>query len=89
MKELLYCILHEQTVEAECLPVCGHIALIRVEGEPLDLDYCEFPLGFAYCEPPEVPYFEREPYLEDLLENQEVAEQELAEILFDLLPVGK
>lgn len=68
---------------------------------PPDVDCCEFPHGYVSCPPPEepeapdewvkapdepeVPYLEREPYREDLLEYHAQTMQEEAELLVEMM----
>ena len=54
---LLYCIKHEATVAvSDPDKYMGHCEQVEISEHPfIDIDCCEFPLGFAYCAPPEVP----------------------------------
>lgn len=91
--ELRYCIFHEEMVETECEPICGHIepyVAYYGEGEVgMEIDFCEFPLGYAFVPMPEtmdielISAFDR-PYTVDLLENQEQAEEEFVNVMVEL-----
>lgn len=73
----LYCIKHEKMFHTE-QGVCGlgHVDIVPVSGgvggwtrTTFDLNFCRFPLGYAFCAPPEVGgWLERvgEPSVEDL-----------------------
>lgn len=90
--ELRYCIFHEETVETECEPICGHIYIYRLRWETDEVDFCEFPLGYAFVERPEVEplydwleFHKDEPFREDLLEFHAETAQAEAELLVELI----
>lgn len=97
--ELRYCIYHEEMVETECEPICGHTETVPFyddNGHPnwflAEIDFCEFPLGYAFVERPEVEplydwmeFHKDEPYREDLLEFHAETAQAEAELLVELI----
>lgn len=91
MKTLVYCIEHEEMVELEDVNLdgvefCGHICQFVVlsdGGEVVgtELDFCEFPLGYTFCPPPEsLP----EGWQDELTEEGEEILVEEKEPYFDL-----
>lgn len=64
----VYCIRHEEMVWVEKTPISeGHTVFTRVATPfPFDfseIDFCDFPDGFAYCPPPE---FDMDLYVESV-----------------------
>lgn len=94
--ELRYCILHEAMVETECEPICGHIDEYLFDNPASgyeyseEIDFCEFPLGYAFAPMPEAPDIELiaafdRPYTVDLLEYHARTMQEEAELLVEMI----
>lgn len=51
--EIIYCIKHENEYELQ-IDGCSHVFSRRTEEHPfVEFEYCGFPLGVAYCPPPE------------------------------------
>lgn len=54
MTQDLYCIRHEQMVVPEGENFDGHEFIFRDTDDLPELQFCEFPDGFASCPPPEM-----------------------------------
>lgn len=70
MNTLVYCIECEEMTHMECGLLCGHEVHVPVYGEEaeiigVDVDFCEYPAGFAFVSPPAV-----EPDWIDSLEDE-------------------
>lgn len=53
MKKILYCIKCERMVITEDNGIFGHVVEIpATRDQPAEIDFCEFPHGWATCPPP-------------------------------------
>lgn len=51
---ILYCIKCESMEKPEIGIVFGHEKIVAIDDYPFkEIEFCEFPLGFAFCDPPE------------------------------------
>lgn len=48
----LYCIEHEGMVNAQNGNPAEYLHEVWTDSYPPELDWCEFPLGYAFCPPP-------------------------------------
>lgn len=76
MNNLVFCIECQEMTHMECDPLCGHLKYTHVRDERdepmgVDVDFCDYPLGYAFVAPPEIdpdwPNHVQEPWDEETL----------------------
>jgi hypothetical protein len=82
---LVFCIEHQDMTHMECGELCGHIHYVPVYDdngiiEGVDVEFCDYPLGFAFVPPPA----DEPDWIEHVVEPGEEALEPEKEPYFDL-----